>query len=43
MKAKEGDLSASEAEELAEYERIEHVIVMIKLGNLPSLEAPPTS
>jgi len=43
MKAKEGNLSASEAEELTEYERIEHVTVMIKLGNLPSLAAPPTS
>jgi hypothetical protein len=43
MKAKEGDLSASETEELAEYERIEHVMVMLKLGNLPYLTAPPTS
>ena len=43
VKAKEGELSASEVEELAEYERIEHVMVMLKLGNLPYLAAPPTS
>jgi hypothetical protein len=36
-KNKEGDLSAAETEELAEYERIEHLLVMIKLGNLPYL------
>ena len=42
-KSKEGDLSESEAQELDEYERIEHLMVMLKLGNLPSLTAQATS
>ena len=42
-KSKEGDLTAAEAEELEEYERIEHLMVMIKLGNLPYLTAPASS
>ncbi|NER80367.1 MAG: hypothetical protein F6K42_12460 [Leptolyngbya sp. SIO1D8] len=41
-KSKEGDLSEAEAQELTEYERIEHLIVMLKLGNLPYLTAPAT-
>lgn len=42
-KNQEGGLSTAEAEELAEYERIEHLVVMIKLGNLPYLTAPDPS
>jgi hypothetical protein len=30
-----GELTAAERTELVEYERIEHLIVMIKAGNLP--------
>jgi hypothetical protein len=32
-----GTLTAAERQELDEYERIEHLIVMLKLGNLPYL------
>jgi hypothetical protein len=42
-KSKNGNLSTAEAEELGEYERIEHLMVMIKLGNLPYLTAPAQS
>lgn len=34
-RAKAGDLNAIEQKELDEYERIEHLIVMVKSGNLP--------
>ncbi|MEA5467708.1 hypothetical protein [Spirulina sp. 06S082] len=34
---KAGNLSAIEQKELDEYERLEHLIVMIKSGNLPYL------
>lgn len=42
-KSKEGDLSESEAQELADYERIEHLMVMLKLGNSPYLTTQATS
>lgn len=38
-KSHTGALSEMEAQELDEYERIEHLIVMLKLGNLPHLSA----
>ncbi len=34
-----GTLTSEEESELQEYERIEHLIVMLKLGNLPNLPA----
>ncbi len=33
-------LTEAEKQELEEYERIEHLVVMLKLGNLPFLAAP---
>lgn len=33
----EGSLTPAERQELDEYERIEHLMVMLKLGNLPYL------
>jgi len=38
-----GNLTAIEQEELNEYERIEHLIVMLKTGNLPHLTSKPAS
>jgi hypothetical protein len=35
------ELTPSEQEELAEYERIEHVMIMIKAGNLRHLTGKP--
>lgn len=35
--SKNGSLTPDERSELDEYERIEHLIVMLKLGNLPHL------
>lgn len=40
----EGVLTPAERQELDEYERIEHLMVMLKLGNLPYLtSAAPSS
>lgn len=36
-----GTLTPTEVAELNEYERIEHLIVMLKIGNLPHLVANP--
>ncbi len=36
-RSKSGNLTPSEAAELDEYERIEHIIIMLKSGNLRSL------
>jgi hypothetical protein len=33
----EGSLTPDELQELDEYERIEHLIIMLKAGNLPYL------
>ena len=38
---KAGNLSAIEQKELDEYEKIEHLIVMVKSGNLPYLVSTP--
>lgn len=35
----EGSLTLAERQELDEYERIEHLMVMLKLGNLPYFTA----
>lgn len=37
MKSKSGNITANELSELGEYERIEHLIVMLKSGNLKFL------
>jgi hypothetical protein len=34
-RSKAGDLSPEETQELNEYERIEHLVIMLKAGNLP--------
>lgn len=39
--SKVGELNPTEQKELDEYERIEHVIVMLKTGNLPHLTTNP--
>ena len=36
-----GELTATELAELDEYERIEHLIIMLKAGNLPYLTSTP--
>jgi hypothetical protein len=36
-RSQEGQLTEDERQELDEYERIEHLIIMIKAGNLPYL------
>ncbi|MGI0489655.1 hypothetical protein ACN4EK_29915 [Pantanalinema rosaneae CENA516] len=36
-RSKTGDLTSAEAQELDEYERIEHLVIMLKSGNLPYL------
>ncbi|MBH8564020.1 hypothetical protein I8748_17820 [Nostoc sp. CENA67] len=38
-RSKAGELAPSELKELDEYERIEHLMVMIKAGNLVAVEA----
>lgn len=42
-KSHSGELTPTEQKELDEYERIEHLIVMLKLGNLPYLTRPTAS
>lgn len=37
VRSRAGQLTPTEAAELDEYERIEHLIVMLKAGNLPHL------
>lgn len=41
-KSKNEDLTPDERRELDEYERIEHLIIMLKLGNLPYLTRHPS-
>jgi hypothetical protein len=36
-RAHDGSLTAAEAAELGEFERVEHLVVMIKSANLPAL------
>lgn len=40
-RSKWGELNPTEQKELDEYERIEHLIVMLKTGNLPHLTTNP--
>ncbi len=40
-RSREGQLTSAEQAELGEDERIEHLIVMLKAGNLPRLTATP--
>jgi hypothetical protein len=42
-KSKSEDLTPDERRELDEYERIEHLIIMLKLGNLPYLTRQPST
>ena len=42
-KNQSGDLTPDERQELDEYERIEHLIIMLKLGNLPYLTRQPSA
>jgi hypothetical protein len=37
-----GNLATTESQELEEYEQIEHLIVLLKSGNLPYLDHPTT-
>jgi hypothetical protein len=37
-----GNLATTESQELEEYEQIEHLIVLLKSGNLPYLSHPTT-
>ena len=37
-RSKTGELTSTEQQELDEYERIEHLIVMLKAGSFPDLE-----
>lgn len=37
VRSKNGETTPAEQKELDEYERIEHLIVMLKIGNLPYL------
>lgn len=37
VRSQAGDITLPEQQELDEYERIEHLIVMLKAGNLPHL------
>lgn len=39
-RAKQGELTAQESMELDEYERIEHLVIMLKAGNLGYLNPP---
>lgn len=41
QKNQAGELTPTEASELQEYERIEHIIIMLKTGNLRYLQATP--
>ncbi|WOB43515.1 hypothetical protein HNI00_10360 [Thermoleptolyngbya oregonensis NK1-22] len=43
MKNQNGALTSAELSELSEYERIEHLIMMLKLGSLPYLTQPSAS
>ncbi|NJM62245.1 MAG: hypothetical protein HC849_21860 [Oscillatoriales cyanobacterium RU_3_3] len=36
-RSKAGELTPAEQAELDEYERIEHIVIMLKMGNLPYL------
>lgn len=36
----EDTITPEESQELDEYERIEHLIIMLKTGNLPYLTSP---
>jgi len=36
-RSKAGELTSAEQAELDEYERIEHLVIMLKMGNLPYL------
>jgi hypothetical protein len=38
-----GELTAAEHLELDEYERIEHLVIMFKAGNLPNLSTRPSA
>jgi hypothetical protein len=40
-RSKVGELTPTEQRELDEYERIEHLIVMLKAGSLPHLTSTP--
>jgi hypothetical protein len=40
-RSKAGELNPTEQKELDEYERIEHLIVMLKTGNFPRLTTNP--
>ena len=40
-RSQSGLLTATEIAELDEYERIEHLIIMLKAGNLPHLTSTP--
>ena len=40
-RSRSGELSESEQAELDEFERIEHLVVLIKSGNLPYLTSAP--
>jgi hypothetical protein len=42
-KNQSGDLTPEERRELDEYERVEHLIIMLKLGNLPYLTRQPSA
>lgn len=42
-KNQSGDLTPNEWRELDEYERIEHLIIMLKLGSLPYLTPRPAT
>ncbi len=43
VKSKSEDLTLDECRELDEYEQIEHLIIMLKLGNLPYLTRQPSA
>jgi hypothetical protein len=43
VRSHDGELTTTEQQELDEYERIEHLIVMLKTGNLPYLTSKTTS
>lgn len=36
-RSKAGEITSTELIELDEYERIEHLVIMLKMGNLPYL------
>ncbi len=42
-KNQSGNITPTEIEELNEYEKIEHLAIMLKLGNLPYLTCPSNS